>query len=149
MLCLGHFDVSHCDLSHLCVLKLQRHRFSTWKRTNSFQKLLFKIISLEFFQKEVSFEAVVHLGLAIKQSVCYADNWVIEAEGIWINICCQGGRDEDFLLMFDIEYKLLFNKTLLQQNSFDIEYINKLAYTEHKLYFVKFIFDDLLVVLVF
>lgn len=149
MLCLGHFDVSHCDLFHLCVLKLQRHHFSTWKRTNSFQKLLFKIVSLKFFQKEVSFEAVVHLGLAIEQSICYADNWVIEAEGIWINICCQGGWDEDFLLMFDIEYKLLFNKTLLQQNSFDIKYINKLAYTEHKLDFVKFIFDDLLVVLVF
>lgn len=92
---------------------------------------------------------MVHLGLAIEQSICYADNWVIEAEGIWINICCQGGWDEDFLLMFDIEYKLLFNKTLLQQNSFDIKYINKLAYTEHKLDFVKFIFDDLLVVLVF
>lgn len=92
---------------------------------------------------------MVHFRLTIKESISYTDNWIIKPERIWINISCECSRNENFLLMFDIENKLLLNESLLEQNSLDVENVNELTDTEHELNLVKLILNNLLVVLVF
>ena len=130
------------------MLKLQRHGFTTWKSPNSFHKLLFEIISLQLFQKEISLETVVHFGLAIEQPVGDADDRVVESERVWVNVRRESVWNVYLLIVLHIKNKLLLNQTLLQQNSLDVENVNEFTDPKHELDFVEFVLNDLFVVLV-
>jgi hypothetical protein len=55
---------------------------------------------------------VIHLGLAIKHSVCDTNYWIIIPVGIGIQVTTERVRYEHLLLVLNVQYKLLFDQAL-------------------------------------
>ena len=55
---------------------------------------------------------MVHLGLAVKDSIDNAEYWIIIPVGIWIQVAAERVGYVNLLLVLDVEYKLLFDEAL-------------------------------------
>ena len=75
---------------------------------------------------------MVKLLLFGEELVGYLYHWIVVAEAIWILITTELVRNIALKIMLNIQYKALLHQCLLQQDSFQVEDIDKLTNTNDK-----------------
>ena len=112
------------------------------------QKVFLEIISLQFFEVEISFQTMIEFLFLAKKLICELDYWVIKSKRLWVYITGQLVWYVHFSTMFNFQYKFLFQKLFFLEGRFYEKYIMQISENKHQFAFGELISKIFIIVFI-